>query len=334
MLDCFDNHLTFNNMGNKKHLIILSLFILFLGCNSKDKTFDELTMGVLAWPGASPVYIADEKGFFEEEGIKISIKLIENYDSRRAALVSGQIDLDYNTMDQLLIYHENNFNAKAIAIGDQSTGGDGIVAKKEIKTLQDLIGKEISYGEATPSDFFLRYLLKEENIRFDQVKFVPVADPQIAGNTIIAEQVDAGVTYEPWLTKAIENPDLHILETTKNYPYLIPGFIIANGDKVEKNKQLYARFIKAWFKAIDFYYQYPDEAKEIMARRMEVDKEEVDAILETITLLKKNQNDLYFDASSDNNMYELCDEISVFWKDNGFITKDIESQDVLYKIEE
>ena len=106
------------------------------------------------------LYIGDEKGFFRDEGIDLKIQFIESYDSRRAALVAGQIHVDCTTLDQLLIYADNGVDAQVYGLSDFSQGGDGIVAKKNITSSNDLRGKTVAYAEATPSEFLLRWILR------------------------------------------------------------------------------------------------------------------------------------------------------------------------------
>src|SRR5436305_4364206 len=133
-------------------IAVLVASICLLSCSSLP--LNTLTVGVLSWPGDGPLYIAEEKGFFKEEGIVVNLRLIESYDSRRAALTAGSIDIDCNTLDQLLIYAGNGIDAKVFGISDFSNGGDAIIAKKEIRDLSELQGKTITYAEASPSEFF------------------------------------------------------------------------------------------------------------------------------------------------------------------------------------
>ena len=93
----------------KKYIVILIAAVVVIGgtvayFKMKKTSTNQITVGVHSWPGGGMVYIGDKMGFFKEEGIDIDIKKIENFDTKRASLVSGQIDVDVaNTLDQLLI---------------------------------------------------------------------------------------------------------------------------------------------------------------------------------------------------------------------------------------
>ena len=319
----------------KKYIVILIAAVVVIGgtvayFKMQKTSTNKVTVGVHSWHGGGMVYIGDKMGFFKEEGIEIDIKKIENFDTKRASLVSGQIDVDVaNTLDQLLIYNETGFSAQIIGITDQSNGGDGLVSSDSITDIHQLVGKTIAYAEASPSDFFLRYILKANNIDLKSVKFKPVADPQIAGNAVIARQVDAAVTYEPWLSQAGKEKGLHVLVDTKKYPTLIPGLLIVNGDKVTADKELYEKFLRAWFKSADYYYSHKEESQKIISEGMGMKIEDVRDILSVVDIQTKDLNRKLIDKSTPNNLFDLLSNINVFWKENGFIKKDLNTENMV-----
>jgi NitT/TauT family transport system substrate-binding protein len=315
----------------KKYILIFLIAVIAVAgiayFSMKKTSHNQVTVGVHSWPGGGMVYIGDKMGFFKEEGIDLVIKKIENFDTKRASLVSGQIDVDVaNTLDQLLIYNETGFPAQIMGITDQSNGGDGLVCADSITNIQQLKGKTIAYAEASPSDFFLRYILKINNIDLKTVNFKPVADPQIAGNAVIAKKVDAAVTYEPWLSQAGKEKGLHVLISTKQYPTLIPGLLIVNGEKAKTNNDIYAKFLKAWFKSVDYYYANKDQSLKIISEGMGMKADEVKDILSVVDIQTKDLNKKLVDKTTANNLYELLSNINVFWKANGFIKKNLETE--------
>lgn len=288
----------------------------------KAPSVTKLVLGYPSWPGVAPVYIGKEKGFFKENGIDLEIKLMESMDSRRSALTTGQIDIDGTTLDQLLIYAENKVNAQAIGLSDYSTGGDGIIAKKSIATIKDLRGKTVAYGEASVSEFLLRYLLDKNGMSIKDIVAKPVADAQIAGTAVIAGQVDAAVTYEPWISNSKENAGLHILVSTKDYPSLIPGPFAARKDDIDKRPNLYRGFMKAWFRSVEYLKDHPEESEDIMSKGLGISKDELKSVLSGLTILGRSENEKAFNEDQNPNLYELTAKISRFWKESGFVSKE------------
>lgn len=336
------NSKTLKTMKIRNILIGLSLTVLvFSGCSSDsqktgkeqiDKQLSKLIVGVHSWPGGGMIYVGDKMGFFKDAGIDLKIKKIENFDTKRASLISGDIDVDIaNTMDQLVIYTENDFPAQVIAVSDESVGGDGLVAKSSITDLSQLKGKTVAYAEASPSDFFLRYILSKKGVDISSVKLKPVADPQIAGNAVIAGQVDAAVTYEPWLSQAEDTEGLSMLASTKDYPTLIPGLIIANGEKIALEKAMYVSFLSAWFKSVEYYNSNREESYKMIAEGMGMDLVDVKDILSVVDIQDLESNKAHFDKEKEDNLYDLVKGISIFWIENGFVTKPTDSEKTINK---
>jgi NitT/TauT family transport system substrate-binding protein len=280
------------------------------------------------------LYVGEELGFFKQHGISLDIRLIESYDSRRAALAAGEIDIDHNTMDQLLIYAEAGVNARAFGISDFSTGGDGVIAKKTISTIEALKGKTVTFAEASPSEFLLRYILREHGMSMEDISPRPVADPQIAGTAVISGQVDAGVTFEPWLTQSKNNPDLHVLVSTSKYPKLVPGLFIARKDKIEERLGTYRSFMRAWYQSVAFFQEKPDKAKEIMQRRMNLSAQELDSILGTLEIIGKEGNAAAFQRRDPLNLFSLAEIIGAFWLDAGYVKRKHVGQSLVVDISE
>ena len=230
-----------------------------------------------------------------------------------------------NTLDQLVIYSENNVSAQVIAIADESKGADGLVGKADIQSLSDLEGRSVAYAQATPSDFFLRYLLSENGVDLSKIDLKPVADPQIAGNIFIAGEADAAVTFEPFLSQALKSEENRMIASTKDFPMLILDAILAKREKVRKNPLLYLKFLSAWFKSVDYYYSNRKDALRIMATGLNMDFKETDEILSTIKLKKLQDNITSFDRNENYNIHDLINNVADIWKANGYVQQNIQS---------
>lgn len=326
-----------NKLSTLASLVVF--FLVLIGCkNDNQQSSDtnetvklkELSVGVHSWPGGGMIYIGDKLGYFKEAGIDLEIKKIENFDTKRASLIGGTIDVDVaNTMDQLIIYSESDFPAQVIGVTDESVGGDGLVGRENIASLKDLEGKSVAFAEASPSDFFLRYILEKSGVDITKVQLKPVADPQIAGNAVIAGQVDAAVTYEPYLSQAEDKEGLKMISSTKEYPTLIPGLLIANGEKVNKQPELYIKFLTAWFKSVDYYNSNREEAFNIISEGMGINLAEVKDILSVVDIEDLKENQKHFDKAQQDDLYELVESISLFWKENGFTTKSSNAEELV-----
>jgi NitT/TauT family transport system substrate-binding protein len=148
---------------------------------------------------------------------------------------------------------------------DTSAGGDGIVSTKDLNSIKDLKGKKVAFNEGSTSQFLLDVLLSENGMAESDVVAVNM-DPGDAGAALIAGQVDAAVTWEPWLTKAKNSDNGKILFDTTNRQDFITDFVLVRKQFLAEHPQDVAGFVKAWYKAVDFYKANPKESIDIMAK--------------------------------------------------------------------
>ena len=146
---------------------------------------EPLKLAHSTWVGYGPLYIAKEKGFFDEEGLEVELIVMEDPKLRFPALAAGQIDVAVSTVDTVLNYLSDQQGYRYLFAIDNSKGGDGIVAAKDIESVADLKGKSVAYAEGSVSQFYLGDLLKKAGLSLEDVETMNMT----AG--------DAGAAYVP-----------------------------------------------------------------------------------------------------------------------------------------
>ena len=226
---------------------------------------EPLKLAHSTWVGYGPLYIAKDKGFFDEEGLEVELIVMEDPKLRFAALAAGQIDVAVTTVDTMLNYLNDRQGYRYLFALDDSKGGDGIVADKDIQTIADLKGKSVAYAEGSVSQFYLGVLLKEAGLSLEDVETMNMTAGD-AGAAFVAERVDAAVTWEPWLTRGKQSEHGHVLVDSSTSPGLITDVAVTTPEKLETRAADLEALYRAWVKAVEFQKTNAKEADEIMAR--------------------------------------------------------------------
>ena len=151
---------------------------------------EPIKLGMSTWLGYAPLYLAKEKGFFQKRGMEVEIVVIESPADRRAAFAADKIQGMATTVDThvMTAAAENPIPVKQVLALDDSHGGDGIVAKKEIKTVKDLKGKTVAAQlGAGASYFWLNYVLSQNGMKLSDIKAVDMKAGD-AGAAFVAGQ--------------------------------------------------------------------------------------------------------------------------------------------------
>ena len=253
--------------------------LLMLGSGAEAGT---LRLAHSTWVGYGPFYIARDKGFFKDEGVDVELTIMEDTPMKMGAFMAGQIDLVASTADEFPIYMKPGKMVHYVLAVDNSKGGDGMVANKDITSVAELKGKKVAFEQGSVSQFFLNALLKDAGLTQDDIEPVNMAATD-AGVAFAARQVDAAVTWEPALSQGAKAPHGHILLTSADKPGLITDVVAVTAENATAKKDDIAGFVRAWYKAVDFAKSNPEEANAIMAKGVGGWLEDPKVFAETLT---------------------------------------------------
>ena len=302
-----------------------------LGCDGKG-TQDLPTVGVCinTWPGLGPFYVAHAKGFDKEEGIQLKVIMTEDTQARRSSLISGDVDLVGITLDTVIIARSRGMSMVVVGESDVSFGGDGIIATDEIKSVADLKGKKIACAEGLPSHFFLLSLLRNEGMSPKDITLVPADDGGQAAFLFTSGRVDAAVTWDPWISRAESLTRGHVLITSRDAPNLIVGIVCANEKLLDKRADRIRKALRAWFKAVAYVREHPDEAAAIMAKEYNVPVEDFKRMSKGAKLADLKANREMFGTSKEPGpIHKLAKEASDIWLGVGAIKKPVPPEEVI-----
>jgi NitT/TauT family transport system substrate-binding protein len=217
------------------------------------------------WVGYGPLYLARDLGYFKEEGIDVKLTTVEEKSLQMAAVMSGNVAGAAGTVDEFLLYMKEGTCLKYVLALDESSGGDGILARDEIKTIADLKGKKIAFNEGSVSQFWLNVILKENGMSQDDIEMVNMTADDAAA-AFMANRVDVAVTWEPHLTEVRNAKQGHILIDSSKSPGVITDVITVSCDTAEKRKDEIKALVRGWNRAVEYWKAHPDEANAIMAK--------------------------------------------------------------------
>jgi len=239
-------------------LIISSAFI-FVGCGKDENKIrlNEVTHSIFY----APLYVAQNLGFFEDEGLTVTIESATGSDASMTALISGSADIALIGPEQV-VYAESVKDRPVVFGQLTQTDGSFIVGKEDSDsfTLNDLQGKTIIGGRAggLPA-MTLEYIIREAgltigtntsngevNLRTD------VSFPMIASEFITSES-EYCTLFEPNATVLENAGNGYVLKAVGEISGSIPyTCFTAKTSYLEKNGEQAEKFIKAVKKG----YQY------------------------------------------------------------------------------
>lgn len=223
----------------------------------------EVRVGTLGAISDAPIFIADKKGFFKEEGLDVKMTVFQSAATMVAPLGAGQLDVGagspsagmYNAVARKI-------NVRIVADKAQSTPGFGatkLLVRKDLvdsgrfKTLADLKGLKVAMNAPGVSNTaMLNVMLTSVGLKYSDVETLNMSFP----DHLLAlrnKAVDAGATIEPIATLAVQGGHaVEIMRDDQIYPnHQIATLIYA--EDFAARREVALRFMKAYIRGIRFY---------------------------------------------------------------------------------
>lgn len=146
-------------------IVVVTLIGVLLAPTTGNAVRKPLVVGYDLWIGYAPVFIAQDKGFFQEHGLTIKLVSFPGPGDTLAALIAGHLDVGLTTVNNAIFLHDKGASIVNVFFTDSSHGADTIVARTEIASLRDLKGRRIAATLGEVNHFLLLQALERAGLR-------------------------------------------------------------------------------------------------------------------------------------------------------------------------
>ena len=199
---------------------------------------------------------------------------------------------------------------------DTSDGGDGLSALKDIPDIPSLKGHSVALDTSGGASYFwFQYLLQQEGMTLDDVQVVNMSSGD-AGAAFVAGEVDAAVTWEPWLSKAKETDNGSVLIDSSETPGIIVDALAMDKDFAAEYPGTVKAIVEGWYDALAYMESDPDDAYKIMMEYTgDETPEDLQASMEEVKFYDKEGNASYYDGE----IQDVAKMAADLWLDTGLI---------------
>ncbi len=217
---------------------------------------------IFAGASATPIYVAQAKGFFAREGIEVKVTPTPNSGFQMAGLINGKFQVASTALDNLIAYQEGQGTTKTERAPDLITimGGAStelaLMALPSIKSVSELRGKEFALDSlSTGYAFVLRKMLEKNGLMPADYKFVAVGGTRERLEALRAGTKAAGLISEPFTTQAKKEGLSFLGEAVSSVGRYQATVQIANRWWAKDNEKAMVGYIRAMISAVDWIYE-------------------------------------------------------------------------------
>jgi NitT/TauT family transport system substrate-binding protein len=170
----------------------------------------KIAVGYVPVADFAPLFVAKDKGFFEQHGLDVTLTKILLASNVPGALVAGSLDIGMGTPPMLLVTAESGLDFQAIAAVSRLEKDNPFVSliarpAANIKDAADLKGKKLGVpGFNSSMDISIRKWLLDRNVQPSEVNFVEAIFPQMH-DLLAGGQLDAAIVLEPFRTRILKD---------------------------------------------------------------------------------------------------------------------------------
>ena len=226
---------------------------------------DEVVVGGTMGGSDVAFFVADARGYFEEEGIEIDLVQFSSASDMIPAVGSGELDVAGGAPSAgLLNSIARDINLQIVADKGSNVPGQGyfslvvradLVESGEFSDFSDLQGRTIAFtGAGNTTQAMVYEALQTEGIEFDDAN---ITDEFLGfGEMVTAldnESVDAATLIEPFVTAAVDMGAGVAFPGDEFYPNQQVAVVMYGEEFIARGDDLGTRFMKAYIRGARDY---------------------------------------------------------------------------------
>ncbi|MDF2842275.1 MAG: ytlA [Herbinix sp.] len=310
--------------------IVTLIFSMFGACKNSDDLV-EITLNEVAHSiFYAPMYVAFEKGYFEDEGLKVNLVNGLGADKTMTALLSGDAQIGFMGAEASIYVYNEGAEDYVVNFAQLTQRAGNFLISSDVNEefyWNNLKGKTVIGGRAGGMpEMVFEYILKKYNIdpRTD-LTIIQNIDFGLTAQAFSSGQGDYTIEFEPAATSLEQEGKGKVVASLGVQSGLVPyTSFSAKKSYIEKNPEIIQKFTNALQKGMDYVATHnTDEiAKVIHTQFSETEFSKLVAILNRYNNQDSWKDNLVFEEES----LTLLQDILV---DAGVVTERAPYEDVV-----
>ena len=247
-------------MKNKLFILALSGLILLGGLSFAGGTQEaadqaaEISVGLLPDVDSIPFVLAEINGYYEEEGVKVSLKQFKSPVDRDTAFQAGETKAVISDLLATALSVNGGFKVKAVSL---TNGSYKLLVKpdSDVNSIADLKGQGLGISKNTIIEYATDKMLRTGGLSDSDIKKEIIPQIPVRLEMLQTGKIDGATLAEPLATISVLAGCSVLISTDKLG--INPGIMLIDEDFLAGNKASVTAMYRAYNRAVDYINSTP-----------------------------------------------------------------------------
>lgn len=276
---------------NRKTFAVAGVAVLVstTACGGEDSNeLTSITVGALPIVDTAPIHLGVEQGFFEDQGLDVTVENTTGGAQAIPSVASGEFDVAFGNITSLILARAEGLPMTILSNGVTTTGQDGedfgavvVPEGSDISSPADLADADVAVNNLQNiGDTTVRNSVREDGGDPEAVSFAEMPFPDMPA-ALNNGEIDAAWVVEPFLTMTLEDGAEEIASNfVDTHESLSVASYFTSEEVVASDPEMVESFKTAMTESMNYAADNPDEVRRILPTYTEMDE----GIIEEIRL--------------------------------------------------
>jgi NitT/TauT family transport system substrate-binding protein len=245
---------------------MLALSLVLAACGSQEEP--TLRMALLPIMDTLPFYVAEQQGFYADEGIEVVLLPAKSAQERDALLQAGEVDGMLTDLPGVGIFDRDEAQVKVVAIARKAYPDSPLfrvlsAPNSGITTPAQLAGVEIAISQNTVIEYITDRMLTLSGVPADQIAIQEISAIPVRFEQLMAGQIQAATLPDPLAQGAVAAGATLVVDDSQFADYA-QSVLVFGVDAIKNKPETIAKFLKAWDRAAAELNTNPEAYRELL----------------------------------------------------------------------
>jgi NitT/TauT family transport system substrate-binding protein len=229
----------------------------------------KLSMGLLPILDTLPFFVAQEAGYFEEEGLEVELIPVSSALERDQLVLAGEIDGMVNDLVSTGIFNQNKTQIQIVALARRAYEDAPqfrILAapRSNITVPEDLAGVDIGISENSVIHYIAQRILEDAGLDAADLEFRPEPNIPVRFQLLMEGKLKAACLPDPLGQAAIEGGAILVADDTTLVESEFSQSVLSfRTGVIEDHPEAVEAFLRAWMRAAGDINADPDAYRDL-----------------------------------------------------------------------